>query len=61
MGAGRAVPRAPETSFARPGEAARSARLRGGLAFTVPAPKVAADHLDSVVGSWLTDRTYAKA
>ncbi|MBO1336525.1 PQQ-binding-like beta-propeller repeat protein [Streptomyces sp. VRA16 Mangrove soil] len=31
------------------------------VAFQLPAPKVAKDQVDSVAGSWLTDKTYAKA
>ncbi|MEU6844460.1 PQQ-binding-like beta-propeller repeat protein [Streptomyces sp. NPDC046716] len=49
------------SGFGAPGEEKVPSDPAARLAFTVPAPKVAADHLDSVVGSWLTDRTYAKA
>ncbi|MGW6141674.1 outer membrane protein assembly factor BamB family protein [Streptomyces sp. NPDC055140] len=31
------------------------------VAFQLPAPKVAKNNVDSVTGSWLTDKTYAKA
>ncbi|MFE1950202.1 PQQ-binding-like beta-propeller repeat protein [Streptomyces sp. NPDC059524] len=31
------------------------------IAFQLPAPKVAKDNVDSVMGSWLTDKTYAKS
>ncbi|WP_353943074.1 PQQ-binding-like beta-propeller repeat protein [Streptomyces sp. HUAS MG91] len=49
------------SGFGAPGEEKVPADPAARLAFALPAPKVAPGHVDSVVGSWLTDRTYARA
>ncbi|MFD8567586.1 PQQ-binding-like beta-propeller repeat protein [Streptomyces sp. NPDC059639] len=49
------------SGFGEAGEEKAPADPSARLAFTLPAPKVAKNRVDSVVGSWLTDRTYAKA
>ncbi|MER5944779.1 PQQ-binding-like beta-propeller repeat protein [Streptomyces sp. NPDC001904] len=49
------------SGFGAPGEEKVPADPAARLAFALPAPRVAGNHVDSVVGSWLTDRTYAKA
>ncbi|WP_420034082.1 PQQ-binding-like beta-propeller repeat protein [Streptomyces sp. cg28] len=51
----------PGSGFGAPGEEKVPADPAARLAFALPAPRVAEDRVDSVVGSWLTDRTYAKA
>ncbi|MFJ4715000.1 PQQ-binding-like beta-propeller repeat protein [Streptomyces sp. NPDC088785] len=49
------------SGFGAPGEEKVPADPAARLAFALPAPRAAGNRVDSVAGSWLTDRTYAKA
>ncbi|NEB75156.1 PQQ-binding-like beta-propeller repeat protein [Streptomyces sp. SID14478] len=49
------------TGFGGGGQEKVPANTSASIAFQLPQPQVAKDQVDSVVGSWLTDKTYAKA
>ncbi|WP_428952983.1 PQQ-binding-like beta-propeller repeat protein [Streptomyces sp. cg35] len=49
------------SGFGGDGQEKVPATTAASIAFQLPAPKVAKDNVDSVKGSWLTDKTYAKA